>query len=65
VSGEANDGKALTVEDETGDFIVDFCIDPATVPDGKLVGVAYADSNDGNLLTTMIVEDVAYKPTPS
>jgi hypothetical protein len=66
VNGVKRDnGKAHTVEDETGDFIVDFCIDPATVPDGKLVGVAYADSNDGNLLTTMIVEDVAYKPTPS
>jgi len=66
VNGVKQDnGKAYTVEDATGDFIVDFCIDPATVPDGKLVGVAYADSNAGNLLTTMIVEDVAYKPTPS
>lgn len=60
-----DDGKTYTIEDATGNFIVDFCVDPATVPAGKLVGIAYADSNAGNLLTTMIIEDVAYKPTAS
>lgn len=57
------DAKAHTIGDATGNFIVDFCIDPATVPAGKFVGLAYADSNVGTLLTTMIIEDVAYRPT--
>ena len=57
--------KTLTVGDAAGNFIVDFCVDPATIPDGKLVGLSYADSNAGNLVTTMIIEDVAYMPTAS
>lgn len=57
--------KALTIGDATGDHIVDFCVDPATIPEGKFVGLHYADSNAGNLVTTMIIEDVAYIPTPS
>lgn len=57
--------KALTIGDATGNHIVDFCIDPATVPAGKYVGVQYGNSNAGNLLTTVIVEDVAYAPTAS
>jgi hypothetical protein len=57
--------KALTIDDATGDYIVDFCVDPATIPEGKFVGLHYADSNAGNLVTTMIIEDVAYIPTPS
>ena len=57
--------KALTIGDATGNFIVDFIVDPVTVPDGKYVGVSYANSNAANLLTTMIVEEVAYRPTAS
>lgn len=58
----AND---FTIEDVSGDFIVDFCIDPATIPEGKLVGLAYADSNVGNLVAAEMIEDVAYRPTAS
>lgn len=57
------DAKAHTIGDASGNFIVDFCIDPASIPDGKFVGLSYANSNAANLLTTIIVEDVAYKPT--
>ncbi len=59
------DGKAHTVEDAEGNFIVDFCIDPATIPDGKLIGISYAISNAANLLAVEVIEDVAYKPTPA
>ena len=59
------DAKAVTIDDATGNFIVDVCIDPLTIPAGKFVGLAYANSNAGNLVTTMIVEDVTDKPTAS
>lgn len=57
--------KTLTIGDASGDFIVDFCIDPATIPEGKLVGLAYANSNAGNLVAAEMIEDVAYRPTAS
>lgn len=60
-----SDAKSFTVDDATGSFIVDFCIDPATVPEGKFVGVAYANSNAANLVAVSMVEDVAYRPTES
>lgn len=59
------DAKAHTVDDATGNFIVDFCVDPATVPAGKFVGISYANSNAANLLAVEMIEDVAYKPTAS
>jgi hypothetical protein len=61
----ATDAKAVTIADATGNFIVDFCVDPGLIPAGKFVGVSYANSNIGNLLTTQIVEDVTNKPTAS
>lgn len=57
--------KTNTIAAETGNFIVDFIIDPATVPADKFVGVSYANSNAANILTTTLVENVAYKPTAS
>lgn len=57
------DAKALTIGDATGNFVVDFCLDPASVPAGKYVGIHAAASNAGNLLCTQIIEKVAYKPT--
>lgn len=62
------DAKACTVPkkvDTDLTYIVDFIVDPATVPEGKYIGVAYADSNAANLLTVEMIEDVAYKPTAS
>lgn len=55
--------KALTIGDASGNFIVDFIVDPATVPAGKFVGLHAAASNVANLLTTFVIEDVAYQPT--
>ena len=59
------DAKSYTIGDATGDFIVDFSIKPGVIPEGKFIGLAYGNSNAANLVTTMIVEDVAYIPTPS
>lgn len=57
--------KTLTIDEATGDYIVDFCIDPATIPEGKLVGLAYAGSDADNLVAAEMIEDVAYRPTAS
>lgn len=56
------DGKTFTIADDAGNFIVDFCMDPATVPDGKFVGISYANSNAANLISVEMIEDVAYQP---
>lgn len=57
--------KAATVGDATGNFIVDFVIDPKLIPDGKYIGMSYANSDAGNLMCCEIIESVAYKPTAS
>lgn len=57
--------KTLTIGDSSGNFIVDFIVDPALVPQDKYVGISYASSNSGNLLAVEMVEDVAYMPTPT
>lgn len=57
--------KDLTIDEATGDYIVDFCVDPATIPEGKLVGLAYANSDADNLVAAEMIEDVAYRPTAS
>ncbi len=57
------DGKAYTIGDAAGNFIVDFIIDPSIIPDGKYIGMSYGNSNAANLMTCIILEDVVYKPT--
>lgn len=62
------DAKAYTVPkkvDADLTYIVDFVVDPATIPAGKYVGISYANSNAANLLAVEMIEDVAYKPTAS
>lgn len=55
--------KTYTVADATGNFVVDFVVDPSIIPTGKYVGMSYANSNAANLMTAVLIEDVAYKPT--
>ena len=57
--------KALTVGDASGNFIVDFIIDPKIIPDGKYIGMSYGNSHASNLMCCEIIESVAYKPTVS
>lgn len=61
-NARGSDAKAHTIDASTGDFVVDFSIDPAKIPEGKYIGLAYGNSNAANLVTTMIIEDTAYKP---
>lgn len=57
--------KNLTIGDATGNFIVDFIIPPHIIPEGKYIGMSYADSHASNIMCCEIIEDVAYKPTVS
>jgi|GEM_PF-2205762 len=60
------DAKGYTFSSDTGvSYIVDFCIDPATVPEGAYVGIATGTGNTANLISVEMIEDVAYKPTPT
>lgn len=55
--------KANTIGAATGNFIVDFIIDPALIPAGKTIGVAYGNSDASNIACALLVEDCPYKPT--
>lgn len=59
------DAKALTIGDASGNFIIDFCVDPGLIPAGKTLGVSYGNSNAANFVAAILIEDVAYKPTAS
>jgi hypothetical protein len=60
---QATDTEEITIGDSSGNFIVDWIVDPALIPDGKYIGMSYANSNAANLMCCEIIEDVAYKPT--
>lgn len=64
VDGERQTTKAITytVDDATGNFIVDFVIDPGCVPDGKTVGLAFATSNAANLISGLMIDNPGYRP---
>jgi hypothetical protein len=51
------DAKNHTVDDASGTFIVVFAIPADIIPDGKYVGMSYAASNAGNLLSTVAYFD--------
>ena len=62
---QAIDSETYTIGDATGNFIVDFAIDPILIPAGKHIGIGYGNSNAANLVAAEIIENVGYKPTAS
>lgn len=58
------DGKAATISGASGNSVVDFCVDPSTIPQGKFVGLSYGVSNAATFVAAELVEDVAYRPMP-
>ena len=62
---QATDSEVCAITDDTGNFIVDFVVDPGLIPAGKYIGMSFADSDVGNMMCCEIIEDVAYKPTVS
>jgi hypothetical protein len=57
-----SDGKSYTVEDSSGNFIVDFAVDPGWIPEGKTIGLSFDNSNASNLLAVELIEEVSYRP---
>lgn len=55
-----SDGKTYTVDAASGNFVVDFAVDPALIPSGKFIGVGYGNSNAANLVAATLIEQVAY-----
>lgn len=55
--------KAYTIDAATGNFVVDFVFPPSLIPEGKYIGMSYANSHAANIMGAMLIEDVAYKPT--
>lgn len=58
------DGKSASVAGASGNSVVDFCVDPAMIPQGKFVGLSFGISNAATLLASELVEEVAYRPMP-
>ena len=56
------DGHSTTIAAPSGTFIVDFCIMPGQIPQGKTIGIAYGASNVANFIVAEIIEDTVYKP---
>lgn len=56
------DNNTYTVTKDTGTAIIDFCIMPGQVPNGKTIGLSFGVSNAANLITAVLVEDTIYKP---
>ncbi|WP_026881417.1 hypothetical protein [Clostridium akagii] len=59
------DAHLYTIDADTGNFIVDFCITPELIPQGKTLGLSYAISNAANLISAEIIEETVYAPTAS
>jgi hypothetical protein len=53
--------KAYTVTKDSGNEVVDFCVDPALIPDGKFIGIHVGISNTANLVSTTAIEHVTEK----
>lgn len=54
------DALAHTVDDATGTFVVTFAIPADIIPEGKYVGLSYANSNAANLLSVVAFKDAYY-----
>ncbi len=57
------DAKNYAVTPATGNFVVDFIVDPKLIPAGKYIGMSFANSDAANLMCCELIESVAYKPT--
>lgn len=55
------DGTSLTVADDTGSFVVVFCIPPILIPEDKYVCLSFANSNDANILSAIALDDTYHE----
>lgn len=54
------DAKAHTITDDTGSFLVTFCVPSVLIPADKYICLSFADSNDANILSAIALNDVYY-----
>jgi len=52
--------KTFTVSDNTGNFVVVFCVPSIIVPTDKYLCIHYANSNAANILSVLMIEDSYY-----
>lgn len=55
------DGTSLTVADDSGSFVVVFCIPPILIPEDKYVCLSFANSNDANILSAIALDDTYHE----
>ena len=55
------DAKSLTVADATGSFTACFAIPPLLIPTGKYICLSFANSNDANILSAIVLDDVYHE----
>lgn len=60
---QTTDSEVYAITDSSGNFIVDWIVNPGLIPEGKYLGMSYANSNAANLMCALMIEDTAYKPT--
>jgi len=52
--------KTHTITDDTGNFVVVFCVPSLIVPTDKYLCIHYANSNAANILSVLMIEDTIY-----
>jgi len=55
------DGTSLTVADDSGSFVVAFCIPPILIPADKYLCLSFANSNDANILSAIALDDTYHE----
>jgi hypothetical protein len=62
---QSTDSEVYAITAASGNYIVDWVVNPGLIPEGKYLGMSYANSDAGNLMCAVMVEDITYKPTAS
>jgi len=60
---QTTDAITYTVSEDTGNFVVDFIVDPGLIPDGKFVGIHVGASNLDNLVCATAIENSTDRPS--
>lgn len=59
------DAKTLTIADDSGSFVVVFCVPSILIPAGKWMCLSFANSNAANVLSAIALDDAYHEMGPS
>ncbi len=59
------DAKTLTVDDDSGLFVVVFNVPPILIPTDKYCGITFGNSNAANILSSIALDDTYHEMGPS